>query len=98
MTLALNQSILNELVSDISFKREITDYLNSVIETNLQKSDDEIDTAMIDDCVRIIAAIESDTVSELLENSEKQTVPLKVSRFADKKHNQKRGNNPYSIM
>ncbi|MBQ9516556.1 MAG: hypothetical protein IJR60_00580 [Eubacterium sp.] len=65
MSLKLDINILNELLSDEKLKSELVEYLNKAIDAELEKSDEEMDTDLIDECVQIITAIEEGNINSL---------------------------------
>ena len=67
MAMKLDKTVLSEILSDEQSLNELKEYLNAAIDSELEKSVDDMDTDLIDDCVRIVEAIDEGNISSLFE-------------------------------
>ncbi|MBR2277938.1 MAG: hypothetical protein IJ872_01865 [Eubacterium sp.] len=58
MNVKVNESILNIVLNDEIFKSELIEFLNEVVDAELEKGD-EMDTDLIEDCTEIIFDLEN---------------------------------------
>lgn len=62
--LIITQSILNEIYDDSSFKSDISELINSLIDAELQKEDPDFD--FIDECAEALIEVQSGNYSEAM--------------------------------
>ena len=74
MSLKINQSIIQEILSEKGFFDELEEYLNGVIDSELEKSESEMDTELIDECLRILACVEEGDFSFIDEAFENEKI------------------------
>ena len=58
MNVKVNESIINIVLNDEIFKSELIEFLNEVVDAELEKGD-EMDTDLIEDCTEIIFDLEN---------------------------------------
>lgn len=85
MSFKLNQNILVEAMSDEQRARDIIEYLNEAIDNELDKPYDEMDTDFIDECVRIVAAIEEGDFESIAEEPSEDEKIISIVNDTDKK-------------
>ncbi|MBR2277715.1 MAG: hypothetical protein IJ872_00725 [Eubacterium sp.] len=95
MSLKMDKSILSEFLSDEKFVNELVEYLNSAIDKELEKSDEDMDTSLIDDCVRILSAIDEGDFAAITDD---ESSSEKVINFAKAKEQTEQKNTTHKVI
>ncbi|MBQ8980019.1 MAG: hypothetical protein IJ077_00225 [Eubacterium sp.] len=95
MSLKMDKSILSEFLSDEKFVSELVEYLNSAIDKELEKSDEDMDTSLIDDCVRILSAIDEGDFAAITDD---ESSSEKVINFAKAKEQTEQKNTTHKVI
>ena len=89
MSIKLDKDTLQRVLSDKEYEQELIGLLNSAIDSELLKSDDEIDLEYIDECVDILNAIQDGELESVIEklSEEEKTEETKsnVIKFEQEK-------------
>lgn len=89
MSIKLDKDTLQRVLSDKEYEQELIELLNSAIDSELLKSDDEIDLEYIDECVDILNAIQDGELESVIEklSEEEKTEETKsnVIKFEQEK-------------
>ncbi len=66
MSMNINDKIVAEIMNDSDFENELKDYLNEIIDGEINKGDD-MDDELVHDCIEALVALESSSVEEAVE-------------------------------
>lgn len=81
MSIKVDRNILLEILSDETFKKELDEYLNDIIDKEIEKADN-MDTELVDDSISILSALENDDYENAISNISSND---KIVRFCHRK-------------
>ena len=79
MSFKLDKNILAQAMSDEKRAKDIIDYLNEAVDNELDKPCNEMDAEFIDECIRIIEAIEEGDFESIAEEPSENEEIISVS-------------------
>ena len=81
MNITVNREIVSALYSDKAYYKELEEYLNTVIDEEIDKGDD-MNTDLIDECINALDKLENGNISPAAEIKDRED---KIIRFCHKK-------------